>query len=368
MKTSTPDSRPVFFLPDVLGKRISGSSFLSPIPSFPRSPTSLMTCHYWVRWHTIEPWIIASFDLIGRGWDMPKDSFVIMPFSATETCTEAEWTEIFENVFRPAFIAVGYSCERAKPETGNLISSIVERLRNARIVLADITDRNANVFYELGVRHSLSHRTIIVARDDRHIPSDLRGYWSITYGIRPKQVADFACEICRLTELIENDPERSDSPVSDYLRRAWVDLDRANGISSLKKITALVTELTGTKAAIEHCLKTGEQVFINCDCLTLLLQTLYVDLGPDVLRQAYELRSRLMELPRGGYSQRSRVVNRIDSLLDSLIPIRRQMAAGEFVEPGLLSTMEWSGPKDGGLEDSGIQLLKYPVDSGLTLE
>ena len=57
-----------------------------------------------------------------------KDVFVIMPFSATKSCSEAEWTEVFEQVFRPSVEAVGYSCERAAPKTGSLIASIVERL------------------------------------------------------------------------------------------------------------------------------------------------------------------------------------------------------------------------------------------------
>ena len=60
---------------------------------------------------------------------------------------------------------------------GNLAESIVERLRNSRIVLADVTDRNPNVFYELGVRHSLRSGTIIVAQNGQHVPSDLQGLW-----------------------------------------------------------------------------------------------------------------------------------------------------------------------------------------------
>lgn len=94
---------------------------------------------------------------------MRKDAFVIMPFSATASATEVQWTEVFQEVFKPAFEQCGYECDRAKPMTGSLTETIVERLRNARIVLADITDRNANVFYELGVRHSLRSGTIIVA-------------------------------------------------------------------------------------------------------------------------------------------------------------------------------------------------------------
>src|SRR5262245_3188103 len=103
-----------------------------------------------------------------------KDVFVIMPFSSTASRTEQEWRDIYAYVFEPAAKAAGLKADRAAVTTGSLIKSIVERLRNSYIVLADITDANPNVFYELGVRHSLSKRTIIVAQDTKHVPSDLR--------------------------------------------------------------------------------------------------------------------------------------------------------------------------------------------------
>src|SRR6478736_3924231 len=106
-----------------------------------------------------------------------KDAFVIMPFSATKSCSQEDWLDIYVNVLKPAIESAGYTCERAEVTTGSLIKSIVERLRNAKLVVADMTDHNPNVFYELGVRHALSRRTIMIAQGALHIPSDLRGYW-----------------------------------------------------------------------------------------------------------------------------------------------------------------------------------------------
>jgi hypothetical protein len=44
-----------------------------------------------------------------------KDVFVIMPFSSTATCTEDQWTEIYENVFKPAIEGA------ASDSTGRLV-------------------------------------------------------------------------------------------------------------------------------------------------------------------------------------------------------------------------------------------------------
>src|SRR5205823_2237845 len=88
-----------------------------------------------------------------------KQAFVIMPFSDTPSATEQQWTEIYSEVFRPAFDDCGYACDRAQPMTGHLLENIVERLATSSVVLADVTDRNPNVFYELGIRHSLKRGT-----------------------------------------------------------------------------------------------------------------------------------------------------------------------------------------------------------------
>ena len=146
-----------------------------------------------------------------------KKVFVIMPFSKTSSKNESEWTDIFINLFKPTFEECGYSCERLVPDTGSLIKSIINKLNTSWIVLADITDRNANVMYELGVRHSLNNRTIIVCQNDDDAPSDLKGWWYIKYGIKPGEVKKFKKEIKDIINKINKNPYRIDSPVSEYL-------------------------------------------------------------------------------------------------------------------------------------------------------
>ncbi|AMV18272.1 hypothetical protein [Planctomyces sp. SH-PL14] len=274
-----------------------------------------------------------------------RDVFVIMPFSATASCSEADWSDTYKNVFKPAVTRLGYECERATPTTGSLIGSILERLRNARIVLADVTDRNANVFYELGVRHSLSRRTIVVARGMNHIPSDLSGYWTTIYGTKPGEVVDFCENVKHIIERIEREPDRSDSPVSDFLDREWLNAERASGVQNVKKVNALCTELSGTIAAIEAFDK-GQRAAsrtISLECLNLLLTTLYLDLGPDLLREAYELRNYLLIF--GTDDHNPGTLLRCKLFLSNMDLVRRKMMEGSYTEPSTLSTMRWEPAK-----------------------
>lgn len=281
-----------------------------------------------------------------------KDVFVIMPFSATATCTEAQWTEIFENVFQPAITACGYSCERAVPSTGSLIASIIDRLKTARVVLADITDRNPNVFYELGVRHSLSKRTIIVSQDTASIPSDLRGYWSIKYGLRPAQVTKFKKDIRKLIRQIEADPHKSDSPVSDYLERENASVSAYAQIENIKKLEALYTELSRNILCLENApdgaLAEGQAVDVSTDCLKLLLHTRYVSVGPDLLRQGYEL-LRTLEHIRGGHilTIPATTVTEAKALSNGIVAMRELLGQVDYEEPEQISTLVWE-PLDTG--------------------
>ena len=82
----------------------------------------------WTRNET-RPAGLWNYDGIGvLEMDNKKSVFVIMPFSSTKTCTEAEWEHIFNTVFKPAAEACGYSCEKVAPSRGSLIKSIIEKL------------------------------------------------------------------------------------------------------------------------------------------------------------------------------------------------------------------------------------------------
>jgi len=64
---------------------------------------------------------------------------------------------------------------------GSIITQIFDSLNSAEVVIADLTDRNANVFYELGVRHTLRDATILIAQRLEDVPFDLRQQAIIVY-------------------------------------------------------------------------------------------------------------------------------------------------------------------------------------------
>lgn len=149
-----------------------------------------------------------------------KQCFVIMPFSSTKTCSEDEWSEIFGNVIKPAVEESGlnYECCRARLFFGSIIEHILDRLNRSHLVIADLTDRNPNVLYELGVRHTLGGGTLVIAQNQADVPSDLYPNMVITYGWKTaKERNNFRETIREAIEFFENNPRQAASPVRKYL-------------------------------------------------------------------------------------------------------------------------------------------------------
>ncbi|RPI80726.1 MAG: hypothetical protein EHM34_09650 [Nitrosopumilales archaeon] len=101
--------------------------------------------------------------------------FVIMPFSkTTNDHTETYWTNQFDYLLKATignFIDI--PIERSKPVRTDILRDIVKNLIFSQIVLADITDLNANVLWELGVRQSFTNGTIVIAEKGTPIPFDI---------------------------------------------------------------------------------------------------------------------------------------------------------------------------------------------------
>jgi hypothetical protein len=273
-----------------------------------------------------------------------RDAFVIMPFSSTNTHSEDEWTDIFEHVFKPAFEEIGYSCERAQPMTGSITESIVERLRRSWIVLADLTDKNPNVFYELGIRHSLNKRTIIVASGSEHVPSDLRGYWFITYGLKPGEVARFKAEIKRISEQIEDDPDHIDNAVASYIERENIAITSVMQKSNARRLDALHTELSGNLIVLDSIISGANERFsLESDCIAMLLHERYIDPGPQLLKALYELYQLYHLIGLGIILQAQLAMAREQTffLMGEIVGIRDALISGTFSDPSALSMMVW---------------------------
>lgn len=147
--------------------------------------------------------------------------FVIMPFGKQGSIEYQQNLKIYRQMIKPVVEICGYKCIRADEleHFGNITRDIIEHLYTADLVVADLSGKNANVFYELGVRHALfSCGTIPIIREGESLPFDIANYRIIFY---PKELRDQASFKKELKNRIRafNRPQnsRSDNPVHEIL-------------------------------------------------------------------------------------------------------------------------------------------------------
>lgn len=152
-----------------------------------------------------------------------RTCFVIMPFSKTKSTSTKNWTLIYDKIIRPAIDDSGleFVCKRSKATRGNIVKEIINDLHESDLVIADLTDHNANVCYELGIRHGLKIGTILLAQKREFLGIfDLHSYGSHVY--KWKFQKDRNTTISKIRELLIDfiqNPDKIDSPVQDYLKK-----------------------------------------------------------------------------------------------------------------------------------------------------
>lgn len=124
----------------------------------------------------------------------PPLCFVIMPFGKKGSEKELHYDTVYEHIIKRAVKEAGFRCLRADeiPKSGPIPETVKEELRDAELVLADLSDRNPNVFYELGFRHALGKPSITISDDVSTLPFNLATYSTIQYTTTELAAADRA--------------------------------------------------------------------------------------------------------------------------------------------------------------------------------
>ncbi len=127
--------------------------------------------------------------------------FVMMPFG--------KWyDQYYKEIYVPAIKDAGFEPVRADElfSTGSVMEQIWEEISKAKLLLADLTNKNPNVFYELGLAHAARKPVVFTSGNLEDIPFDLRHLRVITYEVRDPQWGE---KLKRMT--------------TDYLRNAAKD-------------------------------------------------------------------------------------------------------------------------------------------------
>jgi len=104
------------------------------------------------------------------------DIFVLMPFAK-------QYTSIYKDHLKKVSKELGLSIGRADDifSTDSIMLDIWSGIMNAKWIIADCTEKNPNVFYEIGISHTVGKKVVIITQDVNDLPFDLRHIRTIIY-------------------------------------------------------------------------------------------------------------------------------------------------------------------------------------------
>lgn len=139
-------------------------------------------------------------------------AFVIMPFSEG-------FDEIYNGFLTETLREAGFEVSRAgEPlHSQNILKDITRGIKNSDLIVADLTDSNPNVLYELGLAHALNKPVILLTQNIEALPFDINSYRTIPYTRDFMKMGEARKSLKDLSIGLLSGEENFGSPVSDFL-------------------------------------------------------------------------------------------------------------------------------------------------------
>ena len=105
-----------------------------------------------------------------------KKCFVVMPF-------KNELEPVYEKILRATHENMHTIRADDFYQNGNIMKDVIQKIYLSDIIIADLSARNANVFYELGITHAWRKRCIMITQSNNDTPFDLQAYRIVQYDL-----------------------------------------------------------------------------------------------------------------------------------------------------------------------------------------
>ena len=152
-----------------------------------------------------------------------KNCFVIAPIGNPDSDTRKRSDQVLRHVIKPAVASCGYEAVRADEieKPGMITSQVIQHIVTDPLVVADLTEYNPNVFYELAIRHALRKPFIHLIEEGEQIPFDIASTRTIYVNHRDlDSVASAKNEIMKQINSLEEDASNIETPFSVSLGSA----------------------------------------------------------------------------------------------------------------------------------------------------
>jgi hypothetical protein len=183
-----------------------------------------------------------------------KTCFVIAPIGGRESDVRRRSDQVFNHIIKPVTSKLGY---RQPPERADKISApgiitdqIIDHLLDDDLVVADLSGRNANVFYELAIRHALRKPVVIMISEGEDIPFDVSQSRAIQFDYRDlDSVANCKEELENQILSLEESPNSVFSPISNAVDLRTM---RESGDPSARRDAQMLSAIQALQADVSR--------------------------------------------------------------------------------------------------------------------
>ena len=179
-----------------------------------------------------------------------KICFVIAPLGESDSDTRRRSDQVLRHIIRPAVETKGYTAIRADEisEPGIITSQVIQHIVDDPLIVADLTERNPNVFYELAVRHAIRKPFIQIIDKGESIPFDVAATRTVFVDHHDLDNVEIAkTEIVEQIITLESDSSTLETPISVSLDLQTL---RRSGNPGERSLADVLSELSGIRSAL----------------------------------------------------------------------------------------------------------------------
>ncbi len=146
-----------------------------------------------------------------------KICFVISPIGEEDSETRKRSDTVLKHIINASVEQLGYEVVRADKisEPGIITTQIIQYIVDSPLVIADLTERNPNVFYELALRHAIRKPLVQMIKKGETIPFDVAATRIIHFDLQDlDSVENAKTEIASQVKSLEAGRNDIDNPIS----------------------------------------------------------------------------------------------------------------------------------------------------------
>lgn len=125
---------------------------------------------------------------------------IVMPISTCDGCTESHWSDILE-ILNESIEEAGFESKLVSnaDDVGIIHKRIIQNLYDNPIVVCDVSGKNPNVMFELGLRLAFDKPTVIIKDDKTSYSFDTSGIEHLEYprDLRFATIVEFKAKLCQ---------------------------------------------------------------------------------------------------------------------------------------------------------------------------